>query len=105
VFQRRGLIDKSDNLVIAGGATALQVEEVSPTARDILFPNKFAFGCASEALASIEEGTFTHKVIPEKRKIELRKIAVIDCETLRLGGGWEFLSGNGRWLIRRRPIS
>jgi len=105
VFQRRGLTGKSDTLVIAGGATALQVEEVSPTARDILFPNELTLGCASQALASIEERTFTYKVIPEEKKIELRKIVVIDCEILGLGDGWEFLIGNGRWLIRKSPIS
>lgn len=96
------LIDKYDVHVIAGGATALQIEEVSPTRLKILFPNKHVLNRANRALASIiGEGTFAYDVIPEEKALEIKNFIRIDCETLGLGGGCEFLIGNGRWLVRR----
>lgn len=96
------LIDKCDIHIIAAGATALQIEEVSPTRLKILFPNKHVLNRTDRALASIiGNGTFTYNVIPEEKALEIKDFIRIDCETLGLGGGCEFLIGNGRWLVRK----
>lgn len=106
-----GLIHQSDMLVRAAGVAALQVEEIGPKARSILFrtEDKPVMERIDQTLTyvikKIGKGAFTYRVIPEKMTIVLNGIEFIDPETWRLGGGWEFLIGNGRWSIQKRLVS